>query len=153
MLFGDYSPIKLVLIACFFLQQRILRRSLKIRKSPLEAPRLPAVEPGRAAREGRKKTPVMADDHERGASRIEIPLQPFDRRQIEMIGRLIKQKDVGIGRQYAGEGGPARLAAGKMCRIFPSVEAETFEETPDGVQIAAALPEARLHIGKRRSKA
>ena len=37
----------------------------------------------------------MADDHQRGAPGIEVALQPFDRGQVEMIGRLVEQQDIG----------------------------------------------------------
>ena len=48
--------------------------------------------------------------------------------EIEMVGRLVEQKDVGRRRQHAGERSAARLAAGEMSGIFLSGEAELFEK-------------------------
>ena len=45
-------------------------------------------------------------------------LQPFDRRQVEMIGRLVEQQNVGLGRQHACERRTPRFAAGKPRGVF-----------------------------------
>ena len=60
--------------------------------------------------------------------RIEVALQPFDRRQVEMIGRLVEQKYIRLRRQHARKRGAARFTAGEMRRIFPPGEAELFEQ-------------------------
>ena len=121
-------------------------------KSAIEAARLAAVEPDRAARERREQAPVVADDHQRGAPGIEIALQPFDRGQVEMIGRLVEQQDIGVGRQHARQRGTARFAAGEFCRIFLPGKAELLQETTGGMAVVTR-PQAGLDIGQRRREA
>jgi hypothetical protein len=121
-------------------------------KARLDTPRVPAVEPDRRAREIGEKAPVVADEHERGAPGIEISLQPFDRGEIEMIGRLVEEQDIGRGRQHASQRGAACLTAGKMRRVFLPVEAELIEELAAEVDIVAGA-EAGFDIGKRRCEA
>ena len=116
-LFGDDLAVELVLLALFFGQQHVAP-FLEMGKAALDAPRRAAVEPDRRARQRREEAPVVADDHQRGAPRVELALQPFDGGEVEMIGRLVEQQDVGRRRQHAGERGAARFAAGEMRRVF-----------------------------------
>ncbi len=69
-----------------------------------------------AARQVLQEAPVMADDDQRRAQALQFAFQPFDGRQIEMVGRLVEQQDIGLRRQHAGKRGAARFAAGKRCR-------------------------------------
>ena len=146
--FGDDFAVELVLIAFLFRQHRIAP-FFEMGKSTIEPARLAAVEPDRAARERRKQAPIVADDHQRGAPGIKIALQPFDRGQVEMIGRLVEKQDIGVGRQHTRERGTARFAAGEFCRIFLPGEAELLQETTGGMAVVAR-PQAGLHIGQRR---
>ena len=84
--------------------------------------------------------------------RRQLVLQPFDGRQIEMVGRLVEQQHVGRGRQHARERGAARLAAREVRGILAAVEAELFEQIARRVGIVAG-PEAGLDIGERRGEA
>jgi len=47
----------------------------------------------------------------------------LDGRQIEVIGRLVEQQDVGRGREHAGDGRAAGLAAGQPHRVLGPVRA------------------------------
>src|SRR5580704_18043685 len=94
MFFGDDLALKLVLIALLFRQHRVAP-FLEIGKATFQAPRLATIKPDRRTRQRRKKAPIVADDDQRGAARIEIALQPFDRGQVEMVSRLVKQQDIG----------------------------------------------------------
>ena len=49
----------------------------------------------------------MADQHQRRAHAADLALQPLDGGQVEMVGRLVEQQDVGLGRQHAGQRGAA----------------------------------------------
>ena len=53
----------------------------------------------------------MADDHQGGTQALQFALQPFDGRKVEMVGRLVEQQNVGLGRQDAGQRRAAGLAA------------------------------------------
>ena len=60
--------------------------------------------------------------------RVELALQPFDGRQVEMVGRLVEQQDVGLGRQHARQRGAARLAARELRRVLVAGEAELLQQ-------------------------
>ena len=60
----------------------------------------------------------MTDNDERGPRGFEFRLEPFDRRQIEMIGRLIQQQNIRLGREHTGKRGASSLAARKPRQIF-----------------------------------
>ena len=70
----------------------------------------------------------MADQDDAGAHPGQLALQPLDAGQVEMVGRLVEQQDVGRGGQGAGQGGAARLAAGKGGGVFLAGEAEFLEQ-------------------------
>jgi hypothetical protein len=123
-----------------------------MRESALETAGLAAIEPDRAARQGREKSPVVADDHHRRAARVELAFQPFDGRQIEMIGRLVEQEDIGRRRQHARKRDAACLAARKPRRIFLPGKAELLEQVASGMRIVGR-PQPGFDIGKRRGKA
>ncbi len=150
-LLGDDPAIELVLIA-FLLRQHRVAPFLEMSEAALEAPRQPTVEPNRETRQRRKEAPVVADKHHRGAAGIEIALQPFDGRQIEMIGRLVEKQNIGRRREHARQRGAARLAAGEMRRIFVPGEAELFEENPRRMGIVVR-PQPGLDISQRRREA
>ena len=69
-----------------------------------------------------------------------------------MVGRLVEQQDVGLGREHARERGAARLAAGEPRGIFLAGQAELFEQIARAVRIVARR-EPGLHIGERGGKA
>ena len=97
----------------------------------------------------------MADDHQRGAAPVELALQPFDGGQIEMIGRLVEQQDVGLRRQHARKRGAARFAAGEMRRVFCAGEAELLQQIAGGVadrRSAAGRPRHRPSVGGKAGK-
>ena len=76
------------------------------------------IEPDRVPRKILQKSAVMTDNDERGPRGFEFRLEPFDRWQIEMIGRLVEKQNIRLGREHAGERGAPRLAARKPRRIF-----------------------------------
>ena len=83
--------------------------------------------------------------------RLELVFQPLDRREIEMVGRLIEQQDVGLRGDRAGKGCAARLAAGKLGRLFLAGQTEMVEQIGGAVRIVGRA-ETRLDIGAHRRK-
>ena len=77
----------------------------------VEAPRRAAIEPDGGLREVLQEAAVVADEHEGRARRLELGFEAFDGRDVEMVGRLVEQEDVGLGREHAGERGAPALAA------------------------------------------
>ena len=94
----------------------------------------------------------MADDDQRAAAAGEFAFQPFDGGEIEMVGRLVQQQDVGRGRQHARQRGAARLAAGEMRGVFVAVQPELLQQIARLVVVVAGA-EAGLDIGERGGEA
>jgi hypothetical protein len=70
----------------------------------------------------------MADQDDAGAHPGQLLLQPFDAGQVEVVGGLIEQQDVGFGRQHAGQGGASGFTAGEPHRVFAAGQAKLFEQ-------------------------
>ena len=90
----------------------------------------------------------MADQDQRRAQARQFAFQPFDRRQVEMIGRLVEQQNVGLGRERAGERGAAGLAAGEVFRLFVAGQAQRVEQVMRAI-FGVARAEARDRHRKR----
>ena len=71
------------------------RHASNEREAELQPPGRAAVEPDRGARQVAEETAVVADQHQGRAPRVELALEPLDGRQVEMVGRLVEQQDVG----------------------------------------------------------
>ena len=52
---------------------------------------------------------IMGDDHEPAREVLEFVLQPLDRIDVEMVGRLVEHEQVGIGDQCPGQRDPLLL--------------------------------------------
>ena len=61
-------------------------------------------------------------------ARSQSRFQPFDGRQVEMVGRLVEQQDVGLGRQHVGQRRAPRLAAREPRRVFLAGEAQLLQQ-------------------------
>jgi hypothetical protein len=104
-------------------------------ETALQMARLAAVEPYGDPRQVREEPPVMADNDERCLARRKFGFEPFDRGQIKVVRRLVKQQNIGRRREYAGKRGTARLAAGQHRRVPVAAEAEPFQEIVGGVAV------------------
>ena len=94
----------------------------------------------------------MADQHQGGTHGAQFAFQPLDGRQIEMVGGLVEQQDIRLGREHAGEAAAPRLAARQNCRVLAAVQTQPLQQKPRAVRIVAR-PQPRLHIGERRREA
>lgn len=110
MLLGDDLAVELVGGGLFLLKDLIAPR-LEMAEPAVKVTGRAAIDPDRPRRERSEEASVVADDDNAGGRRREALLQPGDRREVEMVGRLIEQQDVRVGRQKAGEGGATRFAA------------------------------------------
>ena len=146
MLFSDDLAVELVLVALLLRQDRVAP-FFEMGEPAFQPAGLAPVEPDGDARQRRQEAAVVADDHQRGAPRSEIALQPFDRAQVEVVGRLVEQQDVGRGRQHPRERGAARFAAGEMRRMLVAGKAELLEQIAGGVTIVGRA-EPVLDIGE-----
>src|SRR5207248_10083278 len=57
------------------------------------------------------KGAVMAHEQDRALTRSQVLLEPAGRLEIEVIGRLVEQQDVGGRHELTGQAEPAELAA------------------------------------------
>ena len=96
--------------------------------------------PDDSCREAIQQIAVMADQNDRPAELQQVFLQPFDRRQIQVIGRLVEQQQVRLADQQLGQRQPRPLSAGqRLDDLLPGLAAQPdaqqrrFESVPPGV--------------------
>ena len=77
----------------------------------------------------------------------QLALQPFDAGEVEVVGRLVEQQDVGQRSQHPGQRGAACLSAGQRPEIFLAGKAEFLEQIEGPVSIGSASVEPGLDIG------
>ena len=106
-----------------------------------------------ATREPFKQPAVVTDQDDAGAHPGQFPFQPFDAGQVQMIGRLVEQQDVGRGSQGASQSGAACLAAGQGRRVFIARKAEFLEQVKRAVATVRRLVKPRLDIGEGGAEA
>jgi hypothetical protein len=94
----------------------------------------------------------VRDQHKRRAAAHELVLQPFDRRQVEMVGRFVEKQDVRLRRHHAGKRRTPRLAAGKALWVLFPGQAQMLQEIGDAIAIVAGA-EPRFGIGLDRLEA
>ena len=100
-------------------------------EADLGAAQSAAVEPERGAGEALQEGAVVADRDEGAGVAAEPVLEPFDRGEVEMVGRLVEQQHVGILRKRPGDRGPAPLAAGRGCSGTVEVDPELVGDRVD----------------------
>ena len=125
---------------------------LEIGKAAIDPARDPAVEPNRCLRKVFQEAPIVADEHDGGAEASQLGLEPFDRRQVEVIGRLVQEQDVRLRREHPRERGAPGFAAGEIRRRLLARQPELIEDVARAMRIVARS-EPRLDISERRRMA
>ena len=152
MLFCCDLAVELLCVALFLLKQGV-PPGFKFAKAAIEAPRQAAVEPDRAARQVLQESAVVAYEHESGTQLRQFAFQPFDGGKIEVVGRLIQQKNIWFRRQRPRERRAARLAARQRFRRLGSRQSQGIEQVV-GAVISVVWSKAghdkRIDIGKSR---
>ena len=72
----------------------------------------------------------MGDEHDRRVQAGQRLLEPLERLDVEVVGRLVEQQQVGLGGERARERGARELAAGERLELAVEVgidEAEAME--------------------------
>src|SRR5690554_636339 len=101
----------------FFLGENLFRPFLKGAEALVETADDTPVEPETARRKTPQEGAVMADENE-GTTELREPVfQPFDGRKIEMVGRFIEKKDIGLFREHPRQRRLAALTTGEFRRI------------------------------------
>jgi hypothetical protein len=147
----DDFAVELVLVA-LFLRQHLVAPGLEGAEPTIDLLDLAAVEPRGRARQVGQETAVMADDDQRAAPAREFAFQPFDGGEVEMVGRLVQEQNIGRGGQHPRQRGAAGFAAGYVGGVFIAVQPELFQDVA-GLIMVVAGPKARLDIGQRRGMA
>ena len=59
---------------------------------------------------------VVRHEHDGGVERLQVALEPLQRLDVEVVGRLVEEQQVGVAGQRAGQRGARQLAAGEGLR-------------------------------------
>ena len=145
MLLGDDLAVGLVPLAFLLLQLAVPPR-LEVLEAAIEMTGAAAIEPDGLAGEVLQETAVMADQDEGRAQASELFLEPDDGRQIEMVGRLVQQQNIGLRGQGPHRGGPPPLPAREPRRVLLASKAKAFQQLPREIGIVERR-EPGLDIG------
>ncbi len=138
-LLGGDALLQALGLALLALDQ-LLRPGLEAGEAGVELMQPAALEPEHAGREAREEGAVMADEEQRALEAQQHLLEPFDGRQVEVVGGLVQQQQIGIAGQRPGQGRAPALAARKPGGIARSVEAEAVEEGGDPMRRCPLVP-------------
>ena len=94
----------------------------------------------------------MADEGNRGPALSETRFQPFNRDQVQMIGRLVEQQDIGFRAECPDQRRLARFAAGQTRGIGGRVEPELSHHGARRIGVHV-LAEPGEHIFEGRREA
>ena len=92
---------------------------------------------------------VVRDDQDRSVPILQVRFQPFDGFDIQVVGGLIQQQQVGVGKQQPGQQGAGALPAGKLGQgalVIGRQETQAGQRLADAqlVGVAAAALEGQL---------
>ena len=145
LLVGD-APFELVMVALLLLKH-LVAPGLEFAEAFFEPAGATTIKPDRGAREILQKASIMADENDGRAHAGDLAFEPFDGGQIEMVGRLVEQQNIGLRRQRARERGAARLAARQMGGVFLAGQTQLFEQIAGAIGIVVGA-EPILDIGE-----
>ena len=146
MLLHDNAPVELVALGLFLFELKVAP-GFERSKPLFEPARRPAIEPDRRPGQIGEQAFVMADEHESGTRFGELLFQPFDRHEIEMVGRLVEQQDFRLGREGPHERGAPGLAAGKRSRPPVGIDPELLHQRPRAIGIVLLAEPAENIFG------
>ena len=94
---------------------------------------------------------VVSDQDDRRVERLQVRLEPFQRLDVEVVGRLVEQQQVGVAGERARQRGACQLTAGERAQVALEVavaEAEAMQRRVDAVApvVAAGVLEPRLGL-------
>jgi hypothetical protein len=62
---------------------------------------------------GFEEPAVVRDEDHRGVERLEVALQPLERGDVQVVGWLVEEQQVGIARERAGQRRASQLSTGE----------------------------------------
>ena len=130
----------------FFVLDQLLRPIVELLEAVIELVQPAAIQPQHSGSQPAQEGAVMADEHQRAGESQQQLFQPLDGGQIEMVGRLVQQQQVGVAGQRSRQGCAPALAARKLGRVARTIEAETIEQ---GCHPVGRRAIGRHEIGER----
>ncbi len=137
-------------------QRELARRLLLAPRVPgaLEVARAAALELQHRGADRLEEPAVVRHEHDRRVERLQVRLQPLERGDVEVVGRLVEQEQVGIARERAGQRRAGELPAGERGELPVQVlvaEAEAVEGRVDALApvVAAGVLQAGLRARVR----
>ena len=133
------------------LLDRLAERDLA--SGELAPPRVPrAGEEARAARlqlqhrgaDRLQEPAVVGDQDDRGVEAREVALEPLERRDVEVVGGLVEQQQVGVAGERPGERGARELAAGEGAQLAVELLVREAQAVQRGERLRAPVPAARV---------
>ncbi len=74
-----------------------------------------------------QKAPIVGDEQQRALEVVEQAFQPFDRREVEMVGGLVQQQQLGVGDQRARQRNAFLEPAGQGVDRAVGVQAQALQ--------------------------
>ncbi len=102
--------------------------------------------------DGLEKPAVVGDQDYGRIELLQVPLQPLQRRDVEVVGRLVEQQQIGARRQRPGERGAGQLSTREgrerpRRRLGIGLEAETAQHGEHVVAPAVSAGRLELLLG------
>ena len=151
------EPLKLLAVVILVLLGglQVLVPDLALLHVPVEialvARRSAGIDFDRDVRQRTQEIAVVGDQHQRSLIRLEVLLEPVDGGEVEVVGRLVEEKEIGLGREHARQFRAHAPAAGKrlerlreLLRRKTEAAERDFHASLDVV--AAEMLELRLQL-------
>jgi hypothetical protein len=87
---------------------------------------------------------VVGHEHDRGVERLQRALEPLERGDVEVVGGLVEQQQVGVAGQRAGQRGSGQLPARQRVQLAVEVAVGEPEAVDGGQRPVAPAVSARV---------
>ena len=131
----------------FFLLENLVAPHLEPGKSLLKPHGTTAINPHGCAGEILQKTAVMADDHHGRAHLRQFLLQPIDGGQIQMVGGLVEQNNIGNRRKNTRQRRTPNFTARQIHRTGMGLHRQGVQQDMRAIGIIARA-QTILDIGQ-----
>ena len=90
---------------------------------------------------------IVAHDHHRGVELTQVALEPAGGLEVEVIGGLVEQQDIGCRHQRLGESYALAGAAGEVSDSCAAVQMQAMQRFVDALLLASIFEEATSTSG------
>ena len=96
-----------------------------------------------------EERPVVRDDEHRAGIARQVVLQPFERDDVEVVGRLVEEQQVGLDEQQPRQPQPRLLPAAERCHEPRLIDVGQAQPGQHGIGVGAqTLAARRLELGQ-----